>query len=128
MIFHARLLVIECTFLDDAVDHAGAKARGHMHVRDLAAHADKFQVRHDRLYSTRVRACDAARARACSLVQVYMPCSALMCKAPLQNEAILLMHFSARYRPQEILDHLDRELPAQLRAKVYPFLQGFSFL
>ena len=46
----------------------------------------------------------------------------------VQNEAILLMHFSARYRPQEILDHLDRELPARLRAKVYPFLQGFSLL
>ena len=45
VIFTARLLIIECTFLDDAVSPEGAKARGHMHVRDLAAHADKFQVR-----------------------------------------------------------------------------------
>lgn len=42
---HARLLIMECTFLDDAVDQEGAQARGHMHVRDLAEHADCFQVR-----------------------------------------------------------------------------------
>ena len=41
----ARLLIMECTFLDDAVDQEGAQARGHMHVRDLAEHADCFQVR-----------------------------------------------------------------------------------
>jgi hypothetical protein len=41
----ARLLIIECTFLDDDIDPADARARGHMHVRDLAEHADLLQVR-----------------------------------------------------------------------------------
>lgn len=84
-VFRARLLIIECTFLDDAVDRAGARARGHMHVDDLAEHADK-----------------------------------------LQNEAILLIHFSARHKPQEVLDALDSRLPPALRSKCYPFLEGFS--
>jgi ribonuclease Z len=44
-ILKAKLLITECTFLDSAVDQAGAKERGHMHIRDIAAHADKFQVR-----------------------------------------------------------------------------------
>lgn len=43
-LFNARLLIIECTFLDDAVDQAGARSRGHLHVRDIAQHADKFKV------------------------------------------------------------------------------------
>lgn len=41
---NAKLLIMECTFMDDAVDQDGAKARGHMHVRDLAEYADSFQV------------------------------------------------------------------------------------
>jgi hypothetical protein len=44
----------------------------------------------------------------------------------VQNEAILLMHFSARFKASEVLRRLDSELPPELRAKVYPFLQGFS--
>lgn len=44
----------------------------------------------------------------------------------LQNEAILLIHFSARYKPDDVLRLLDEHLPASLRLRVYPFLQGFS--
>lgn len=44
----------------------------------------------------------------------------------LQNEAILLIHFSARYKAQDILDALDARLPSGLRERCYPFLQGYS--
>lgn len=44
-VLDARLLVMECTFLDDAVDQAGAKEKGHMHIRDIAEHAHLFKVR-----------------------------------------------------------------------------------
>ena len=44
----------------------------------------------------------------------------------MQNEVILLMHFSPRFKPAEILQRLDAELPSQLREKVVPFFQGFS--
>lgn len=44
----------------------------------------------------------------------------------MQNEAILLMHFSARYKAEEILQRLDEELPHSLRQRVFPWLQGFS--
>lgn len=41
-----------------------------------------------------------------------------------QNEALLLTHFSARYRPHEIVAALDRCLPPELRARVTPLLAG----
>jgi ribonuclease Z len=43
-VLRAKLLIMECTFLDDTVDQDGARSRGHMHVRDLAEHAACFQV------------------------------------------------------------------------------------
>lgn len=42
-VFHARLLIMECTFLDDEMSPEDAKERGHMHVDDIIQHADKFQ-------------------------------------------------------------------------------------
>jgi len=43
-----------------------------------------------------------------------------------QNEAILFIHFSARFTVQEIETQLDERLPADLRKKVTPLLNGFS--
>lgn len=42
-----------------------------------------------------------------------------------ENEAILLTHFSSRYRVREIEDLLDRKLPPGLRARVTPLVDGF---
>ncbi|MFT5051595.1 MAG: ribonuclease Z [Chlamydiales bacterium] len=39
-----------------------------------------------------------------------------------ENEAILLTHFSARYRPDEILEAIDRRLPESLRKRVQALL------
>ena len=44
----------------------------------------------------------------------------------LQNEAILLTHFSARYSDQQIVAALDRRMPKHLRERVTPLLQGRS--
>lgn len=44
----------------------------------------------------------------------------------VQNEAILLMHFSARYKAQYIEDQLNNMLQPALRRKVTPFFEGFS--
>lgn len=44
-VLRARVLVMECTFMDDKVDQDGAKERGHTHLQDIAAHAASFQVR-----------------------------------------------------------------------------------
>jgi ribonuclease Z len=41
-----------------------------------------------------------------------------------QNEALLFTHFSARYKSDEIVAALDRELPPELRARVTPLLDG----
>ncbi|KAK9836986.1 hypothetical protein WJX81_004421 [Elliptochloris bilobata] len=43
-----------------------------------------------------------------------------------QNEAILLIHFSARYTAARIVELLDERLPPALRAKCTPLLAGFS--
>jgi ribonuclease Z len=42
--------------------------------------------------------------------------------ALFENEALLFTHFSARYRPHEILAALDRTLPAELRERVTALL------
>jgi len=42
-----------------------------------------------------------------------------------ENEAILFTHFSARYRAKEIVEILDRRLPAALRERVTPLVRGF---
>ena len=44
----------------------------------------------------------------------------------MQNEAILLIHFSARYTAAQILELLDERLPPALRSKCTPLLAGFS--
>jgi ribonuclease BN (tRNA processing enzyme) len=64
----ARVLIMECTFLDDKVDIDGAKTLGHMHVRDIAEHADQFKVsnlhRHAKSTPASQRASLAAHALA----------------------------------------------------------------
>jgi ribonuclease Z len=44
--------------------------------------------------------------------------------ALFENEALLFTHFSARYRDDEIVAALDRELPPKLRERVTPLLAG----
>ncbi len=44
--------------------------------------------------------------------------------ALFENDAILMTHFSARYRPKDILHALDRCLPPGLRERVTPLLGG----
>lgn len=43
-VFTAKLLIMELTFLDDAVSREGAREKGHMHIDDFVEHADMFQV------------------------------------------------------------------------------------
>ncbi|KIZ00521.1 Nuclear ribonuclease Z [Monoraphidium neglectum] len=42
------------------------------------------------------------------------------------NEAILLIHFSARYTRAQILAALEANMPPSLRSKCVPFLNGFA--
>lgn len=77
----ARVLVLECTFVDERVSVEEARSKGHVHLDEIAARAALFQ-----------------------------------------NEAILLTHFSARYRAHEIRAALDQKLPPALRARVTPLV------
>lgn len=77
----ARVLVLECTFIDERVSVAEARAKGHVHLDEIVARAELFR-----------------------------------------NEAILLTHFSARYRAPEIRAALDAKLPPSLRARVTPLV------
>ncbi|MCK6545314.1 MBL fold metallo-hydrolase [Myxococcota bacterium] len=79
----ARVLLLECTFVEDRVPAKKARSGGHVHLDDLAAHA-----------------------------------------AHLQNEAILLTHFSRRFRPSEIRAAVDRALPPELRSRVHLLLHA----
>jgi ribonuclease Z len=41
-IFRAKLLIVELSFVDEAVTLDQARERGHMHITDLVMHAHKF--------------------------------------------------------------------------------------
>lgn len=73
----AKVLVMECTFIDDRVSVAKARESGHVHLYELAERAELFE-----------------------------------------NEAILLTHFSARFKAAEIEAALDKHLPPGLRERV----------
>ncbi|HEX6886199.1 MAG TPA: MBL fold metallo-hydrolase [Planctomycetota bacterium] len=77
----ARVLLLECTFVDGRVSVEEARAKGHVHLDEIAARAELFR-----------------------------------------NEAILLTHFSARYRPHEVRAALAAKLPPELLARVTPLL------
>jgi len=44
----------------------------------------------------------------------------------LVNEHIVLMHFSQIYKPQEVVDILDRRVPPELRSRIIPFVPRAS--
>lgn len=77
----ARVLVMECTFLDGRVSVAEAREKGHVHLDEIVERAELFR-----------------------------------------NRAILLTHFSARYRAHEIRALLGAKLPAGLHARVTPLV------
>ena len=74
----AKLLIMECTFIDDAVSKQDAERFGHTHIDDIVARADKFQ-----------------------------------------NEAILLIHFSARYKAEEVRACAQGEIAARFVRKMH---------
>ena len=79
----ARLLILEVTFLDDRVSVEDCRAKGHIHLDEVAERADLFE-----------------------------------------NEALLFTHFSSRYTARDIERALDQKLPAELRERVTPLLDG----
>lgn len=80
----AKLLILECTFVCDAVSPAQARAFGHTHLDELVERAHLFR-----------------------------------------NEAVLLIHFSARYSRADIVAALAAKLPPGLAGRVTPLLEGF---
>ena len=82
----ARLLICECTFVDDRCTAEDARAYGHTHIDDLVHRADAFE----------------------------------------NVESILLIHFSARYKAEEVRDALAKRLPESLRKKTTPMFEGFG--
>lgn len=79
----AKLLILECTFVDDRVSVEKCRRFGHIHLDELVERASLFE-----------------------------------------NEAILLTHFSARYHARDIVEALEKKLPASLQDRVVPLLNG----
>jgi ribonuclease Z len=80
-LYDARVLVMECTFLDDKKSLAAARAGCHVHLDEVIERADRFK-----------------------------------------NEAIVMMHVSQLYAPDQVAALLDRRVPPALRAKIVPFV------
>ena len=73
----AKVLIMECTLIDDRISVENARETGHVHLYELAEKAELFE-----------------------------------------NEQILLTHFSARFKAEEIEAALDKHLPPGLRERV----------
>uniref|UniRef100_A0A0A9EVA5 Metallo-beta-lactamase domain-containing protein n=1 Tax=Arundo donax TaxID=35708 RepID=A0A0A9EVA5_ARUDO len=82
-VLKAKILVVECTFLDDSISIEHAKDYGHTHLFEILSQSDN-----------------------------------------LENKAILLIHFSARYTTEEIDAAINR-LPPSFRSRVYALKEGF---
>jgi ribonuclease Z len=82
-LFHARVLLLECSFLWPE-DRDRAREYGHIHLDDLLSRAGLFE-----------------------------------------NEAVVLTHFSQRYRPEEIREAL-KAIPEPLAARVVAFLPRYD--
>jgi ribonuclease Z len=76
----SRVLVIECSFLDEKKGLAESRAGCHIHLDELLEHADA-----------------------------------------LENEHIVLMHFSQIYKPDEVREILERRCPPDLWRRIVPF-------
>jgi ribonuclease Z len=82
-LYEARVLVMECTFLDDKKPIEAARAGCHVHLDEIVERADKFH-----------------------------------------NDAIVMMHTSQLYAPDQVADLLDRRVPPALRARIVPFVSA----
>lgn len=78
----SRVLILECTMLDDSVSVLDTRKAGHIHIDEIVERAELFR----------------------------------------DTECLVLSHFSARYRTQEIRDILKTRLSDWLMAKTFPLL------
>ncbi len=79
-LYRARVLILECTFLDDRKPVDVARAGCHIHLDEIVERADRFE-----------------------------------------NEALVLMHFSQGYKPDEVRDILGARCPPPLRDRLVAF-------
>lgn len=76
-----RVLIMECSFLDERKDLADSRAGCHVHLTEVLERADEFQ-----------------------------------------NEALVLMHFSQLYEPDDVRAILQRRCPPKLLERIVPFV------
>ncbi|KAK8470621.1 hypothetical protein PHAVU_003G014100 [Phaseolus vulgaris] len=82
-VLQAKILVLECTFVNDSITVEHARDYGHTHLSEIISYAER-----------------------------------------LQNRAILLIHFSARYTVEEILQAVSA-LPPSLSGRTHALTEGF---
>lgn len=78
----AKIVFMECTYIDDKRPVERAREWGHTHLYEIAKNAELFR----------------------------------------EVERLYLIHFSPRYRPEAIVEAIDRVLPSWLAAKTFAYL------
>ena len=96
---------METTSLDDALPATVTRERGHIHLQDVVDHAEEFAAN------------EVCTARVALLYLLY--------KSWFLLKAVMLMHFSRRYKAAEIKEKLQAALPASLHAKVHAAIGDF---
>ena len=125
----AKLVIMECTYLDDFRDVEHAHKKGHTHLFQLlgrpapgkgsqaSTHADDVPAWERRVHEAHVSSQIIPREVATdedeTMFDLFSP-----------DTQFLLVHFSPRYSSSEILIHLAQRLPPRLRGRVHAFLEG----
>jgi hypothetical protein len=94
-----------------------------MHIADFIANAHRFQARPWSMHLGCLACAIALLACSCQRLKTAYTDEV---SVHLQNEAILLIHFSSRYKRSEIVGHLNTWLPPALKAKCVPLLNGYA--
>jgi len=127
----AKLVIMECTYLDAFRDVEHAHKKGHTHLFELlgrpapakgshamSTHADDdvpaWERRvHEAHVSSQIIPREVATDEDETMFDLFSP-----------DTQFLLVHFSHRYSSSEILIHLAQRLPPRLRGRVHAFLEG----
>jgi len=80
-LYKSRVLILECTFLDERKSLSASRAGCHIHLDELLERSHLFE-----------------------------------------NDALVLMHFSQLYKPQEVSEILKSRCPEELYRRIVPFV------
>ncbi|KAL9324860.1 hypothetical protein ACSQ67_005505 [Phaseolus vulgaris] len=113
-VLQAKILVLECTFVNDSITVEHARDYGHTHLSEVCYWLQSLITK------------DSCKLEWFYFIIVFVinVLQIISYAERLQNRAILLIHFSARYTVEEILQAVSA-LPPSLSGRTHALTEGF---